>query len=101
MAYEAWPDFITFYGTTATSAGWIVPKKYVEAVGDAGFLKAPIPEVQDLYERQSREMDRRKGEDLLHQIQRPLYERAIFAPIWENGFIRGVGPCVLRLKTTP
>jgi peptide/nickel transport system substrate-binding protein len=21
-----WPDFITFYGTTATSAGWVVPK---------------------------------------------------------------------------
>ncbi len=27
---EAWPDFMTFYGTTATGAGWIVPKKYVE-----------------------------------------------------------------------
>src|SRR4029077_19530723 len=34
--------FITFYGTTATSAGWIVPKKYVEQVGDEGFKKAPI-----------------------------------------------------------
>ncbi len=33
---EPWADFITFYGTTATSASWIVPKKYVEQVGDAG-----------------------------------------------------------------
>ena len=39
---EPWPDFITFYGTTATSAGWIVPKKYVEKVGEDGFKKAPI-----------------------------------------------------------
>ncbi len=39
---EAWPDFLTFYGTTATGAGWVVPKKYVEKVGDDGFKKAPI-----------------------------------------------------------
>ena len=25
-----------------TGAGWIVPKKYVEKVGDDGFKKAPI-----------------------------------------------------------
>jgi len=30
----------------------------------------------------------------MHQIQRILHERKIFAPIWENGFIRGVGPRV-------
>ena len=39
---EPWPDFITFYGTTATSAGWVVPKKYVEKVGEDGFKKAPV-----------------------------------------------------------
>ena len=39
---DAWPDFMTFYGTTATGAGWIVPKKYVEKVGDEGFKKAPV-----------------------------------------------------------
>jgi peptide/nickel transport system substrate-binding protein len=36
-----WPDFLTFYGS-ATGAGWVVPKKYVEKVGDDGFKKAPI-----------------------------------------------------------
>jgi peptide/nickel transport system substrate-binding protein len=39
---EPWPDFMTFYGTSATGAAWIVPKKYVERVGGDGFLKAPI-----------------------------------------------------------
>ena len=38
---EPWPDFLTFYGS-ATGAGWIVPKKYVEKVGDEGFKKAPV-----------------------------------------------------------
>jgi peptide/nickel transport system substrate-binding protein len=38
---QPWPDFMTFYAI-ATGAGWIVPKKYVEKVGDDGFKKAPI-----------------------------------------------------------
>jgi peptide/nickel transport system substrate-binding protein len=38
---EPWPDFLTFYGS-ATGVGWIVPKTYVEKVGDEGFKKAPI-----------------------------------------------------------
>src|SRR6058998_1620076 len=39
---EPWPDFMTFYATPASGAGWIVPKKYVEKVGDEGFKRAPI-----------------------------------------------------------
>ena len=39
---EPWPDFMAFYGTSATGAGWIVPKKYVEKVGDEAFKKAPV-----------------------------------------------------------
>ncbi|HEX7788881.1 MAG TPA: ABC transporter substrate-binding protein [Methylomirabilota bacterium] len=38
---QPWPDFLTFY-TNATGAGWIVPRKYVEKVGDEGFKKAPV-----------------------------------------------------------
>jgi peptide/nickel transport system substrate-binding protein len=39
---QPWPDFMTFYGTMATGAGWIVPKKYVEKVGEDGFKKSPV-----------------------------------------------------------
>ena len=39
---QPWPDFMTYYGSLATGAGWVVPKKYVERVGDDGFKKAPI-----------------------------------------------------------
>jgi len=38
---KPWPDFLTFY-SSATGAGWIVPKKYVEQVGEDGFKKAPV-----------------------------------------------------------
>ena len=40
--HEIWPDFMTFYGTPATGAGWIVPKTYVEKVGDDAFKQHPI-----------------------------------------------------------
>jgi peptide/nickel transport system substrate-binding protein len=38
---QPWPDFLTFYAS-ASGAGWIVPKHYVEKVGEDGFKKAPI-----------------------------------------------------------
>ena len=41
----AWPDFLTFYAS-ATGAGWVVPKAYVEKVGEEGFKRcrsAPVP----------------------------------------------------------
>jgi peptide/nickel transport system substrate-binding protein len=40
--HEPWPDFMTFYGTPATGAGWIVPKNYTLKVGDAEFKNQPI-----------------------------------------------------------
>ena len=39
---EPWPDFMAFFATPATGAGWIVSKAYVEKVGDDGFKKAPV-----------------------------------------------------------
>jgi peptide/nickel transport system substrate-binding protein len=40
--HEPWPDFLIFLGTPATGAGWIVPKKYLERVGDDGFKQHPV-----------------------------------------------------------
>src|SRR5881396_1886644 len=42
VLHEPWPDFMTFYGTLVSGASWVVPKKYVERVGDDGFKKQPI-----------------------------------------------------------
>jgi peptide/nickel transport system substrate-binding protein len=40
--HEPWPDFMTFYGTPATGASWIVPKRYVEKVGNEAFKNQPV-----------------------------------------------------------
>ena len=42
VLHEPWPDFMTFYGTFASGAGWVVPKAYVERVGNDGFKRAPV-----------------------------------------------------------
>ena len=39
---EPWLDFMTYYGSLTTGAGWIVPKKYTQQVGDEGFKKLPM-----------------------------------------------------------
>jgi peptide/nickel transport system substrate-binding protein len=40
--HQPWPDFMAYYGTLASGAGWIVPKNYIAQVGDEGFRKHPI-----------------------------------------------------------
>jgi peptide/nickel transport system substrate-binding protein len=40
--YEPWSDFLTYYATPATGAGWIVPKNYTEKVGSEKFREQPI-----------------------------------------------------------
>jgi peptide/nickel transport system substrate-binding protein len=37
-----WPDFMTLYGSTASAAGLVVPKRYVSQVGEDGFRKHPV-----------------------------------------------------------
>ena len=71
-------------GNAATRIEGVATKNGIYAYG-------VLPEVEDLFQRQARELDKKKREELLHQIQRILHERVVFAPIWENGFIRGVG----------
>src|SRR5213594_1645403 len=39
---KPWPDFLLFYATPATGAAWIVPKKYIEKVGEEGFRRQPV-----------------------------------------------------------
>ena len=62
------------------------------ATRNGTYAYGVLPEVEDLFQRQARELDRKRREEMLQQIQRILHERVVFAPIWENGFIRGVGP---------
>jgi ABC-type transport system substrate-binding protein len=58
------------------------------------YTAGVIPEVEDLFQRQVRELDAKKREALLHQIQQILYDRMTHVPIYELAFIWGVGPRV-------
>jgi peptide/nickel transport system substrate-binding protein len=42
VLHTPWPDFLSFYATPATGAAWVVPKKYIEKVGEEGFKKQPV-----------------------------------------------------------
>ncbi len=48
------------------------------------------PEIDDLYQRQTREGDRAKREALVHAIQRIAHERMMFAPLLQFGQLNGV-----------
>ena len=40
--HQPWPDFMTYYGTLATGAGWIIPKQYVVSTGVFAWGVTPI-----------------------------------------------------------
>jgi peptide/nickel transport system substrate-binding protein len=58
------------------------------------YAYGSLPEIDDLFQRQARELDRKQREALLHQIQRLVVDRTLAAPIFQQGFIWGVGPRV-------
>lgn len=39
---EPWPDFLTIFGTPASGVAWVVPKAYIESIGEDEFKNAPI-----------------------------------------------------------
>ncbi len=42
VLHAPWPDFLVFYATPATGAAWIVPRKYIEKVGEESFRRQPV-----------------------------------------------------------
>jgi peptide/nickel transport system substrate-binding protein len=42
VLHAPWPDFLTVYSAQVSRAAWIVPKQYIERVGDEGFQRYPI-----------------------------------------------------------
>src|SRR5215475_2054838 len=58
------------------------------------FVYGSYPDIDALYQQQAVELDHKKREAILHKMQQLLYERTIFAPIWQLAFLNGVGPRV-------
>ena len=64
-------------------------------VSKNGFYSSGVvPEIEDLFTRQARELDRKKRETMLHQIQQIMHDRVLHVPIYELAFLWGVGPRV-------
>jgi peptide/nickel transport system substrate-binding protein len=60
----------------------------------APYASGGYPDIDDLFRQQAQERDRKRRETLLHQIQRLMHERVMFAPIFEPATLHGVGPRV-------
>ena len=47
--------------------------------------------IDELFDRHTAETGVAKRETILHRMQQPMYEHAIYAPIWQLGFQSGQG----------
>src|SRR5262249_21260039 len=56
---------------------------------DGLYSYGSYPDIDDLFAQQARELDPKRRETLLHQIQKLAHERVMFAPLWELGFLNG------------
>ena len=68
---------------------------------NGAFAFGALPEVDDLFHRQAKELDRKKREAILFQLQRILQEQVTQAPVYHLGFPTGVGPRVEDILATP
>jgi peptide/nickel transport system substrate-binding protein len=75
------------YGNAATRMSEVVPT-------DGTYAYGGYPDIDALYKKQAMEMDRKKREAMLGQIQQILHERVRFGPIWEYIWPSGLGPRV-------
>jgi len=75
------------YGNAASRMSEVIPS-------DGTFAYGGWPDVDTLYTQQAREMDRKKREMLLHQIQQIVYDRVRIAPIFQYIWPSGIGPRV-------
>jgi peptide/nickel transport system substrate-binding protein len=75
------------FGNAATRLEPYSTKNGVYAYGS-------LPEIDDLYARQARELDIKKREALVDDIQKIIREKVTDIPLFEQAFIWGVGPRV-------
>jgi peptide/nickel transport system substrate-binding protein len=75
------------FGNAATRLASFVVK-------DGAFVYGSYPDIDELYPQQADEMDPKKRTVILTKMQQLVYDKAIYAPIWQLGFINAVGPRV-------
>jgi peptide/nickel transport system substrate-binding protein len=75
------------FGNTATRLEAFVVK-------GGAYVYGNYPDIDALFQDQAAELDRKRREAMLHKMQQFVYERTIYAPIWQLAFINGFGPRV-------
>jgi peptide/nickel transport system substrate-binding protein len=77
----------SLYGNAASRISQVIPS-------DGAYAYGGYPDIDALYKQQATETDKKKREAQLHQIQRLVYERVRYGPIFEYIWPSGVGPRV-------
>jgi peptide/nickel transport system substrate-binding protein len=94
--FEAWRTKKLTGVIMAASAGLGNAAARLEAfvVSTGTYAYGGHPDIDELFAQQASERDRRKREALLHQIQRLMHERVMYAPIYDPATLHGIGPRV-------
>jgi peptide/nickel transport system substrate-binding protein len=94
--FEAWRTKKLTGIIMAASAGLGNAAARLEAfvISTGTYAYGGHPEIDELFTQQASERDRGKREALLHQIQRLMHERVMYAPIFDPATLHGIGPRV-------
>ena len=79
-----------FIGASGNAATWLESL----AVTGGTYAYGGYPDIDGLFSEQAVELDRAKREQILYKVQQLIYERAMFAPVWDFAFLHGIGPRV-------
>ena len=63
-------------------------------VKGGAYAHGSYPDIDALFQQQAAELDPARRTATLHKIQQLVHERVIFASIWQQAFLSGVGPRV-------
>jgi peptide/nickel transport system substrate-binding protein len=92
--YAAWREkklrglFFAAAGNSGNAASRV--EAFIYSKGSYAY--GGYPDIDDLFQQQSRERDPGRREALLHRIQQLAIDRVMFAPIMDYRTLRGVGP---------
>jgi peptide/nickel transport system substrate-binding protein len=60
-------------------------------VKGGSYSYGSYPDLDEMFEKQATGLDPKRREEILHKMQRIVYERTMYAPIWQQAFINGHG----------
>jgi peptide/nickel transport system substrate-binding protein len=96
--YADWKakKFHGLYMTGAGAAGNAASRVEAFMYSKGAYASGGYPDLDELYQKQARERDRKKREAMLDQIQQITIDRTMFAPVYDFRALMGVGPRVAK-----